>query len=448
MRSLESSKRRGLQISAAAAAWLGTIDDGLHGKIADEGFCVPRVAKAAKLTIAGHVAAYIDRRGDLGECARLNLRQAERKLLEHFGEPRMLASVTVGDAKAYRQWLEGQGYALATIAMHVKKAKQLFGDAVDHELLAKNPFKGVVAGSQVNADNMRYIAADAVEGIIAVAPGVGWKALLALARYGGLRCPSEIALLTWADVDFDAARICVHSSKTRKQGKAVRIVPMNRRLRELLLEAFTAAPEGQERVVDGVGKSSNLRTHFERLCIRAGVTPWSKPFQNLRLSCETDWMDTDSIALACKWSGNSPEVAISHYHLVRDSDYARVAARGENGSAKDGAEYGAECGATEWNGVQSHKTTKAASAVKASACTPNAVSALTADAALLPLRGIEQSSNSSANHQVPVSDGAESGADDPDLRSVIERWGSLSLSSRAAVVALVRSSSETGAGND
>src|SRR6185437_1562778 len=83
LRSLQNSKRIGVQMTAAAVAWLATIGDELHAKIAAEKLCEPRVrSEAGGETIAAYVADYIDRRPDLGERALLNLRQAERKLIE------------------------------------------------------------------------------------------------------------------------------------------------------------------------------------------------------------------------------------------------------------------------------------------------------------------------------------------------------------------------------
>lgn len=331
---LQAALRFGSQVPDATNAWLTSIDAVFHAKISTAGLCVSRVKSApGDEPVVQFVPRYIARRSDVGERTRVNLRQAEAKLSEFFGPAKSMASVTLADGKAFRQWLEGQGYALATISMYIKKARQFFGHAVDDEILPRNPFRKVQAGSQVNAANMRYVSAATVERVMAVADPA-YRLVLALARYAGLRCPSELLQLRWDDVRWDEHWLHVLSDKTKKQAKPERFPPLCGRLKAVLREAFAGVDDVQSRVLPFLDKSSNLRTQVRRLCKRAGVEPWPKPLQNLRLSCETDWLDSDGVALACKWSGNTPEVAMKHYHLVREKDYQRVADRGAESSAE------------------------------------------------------------------------------------------------------------------
>lgn len=363
LRQLQTAHDSGLQVPKDSAAWLQALSAERHATIAATGLCEARIgARRSDVTLANYAAGYIQGRSDLGERARLNLRQAERKLVEHFGNERSMSSIKVGDAKAYRQWLEGQKYALATISMHIKKARQVFADAVDFEILSVNPFKKVQAGSQVNSANMRYVEEHLVERVMAQADSE-FTLIIALARYAGLRCPSELTAMRLDDIDWDQNKMLVASEKTRKQGKASRFVPIGPNLRKPLLDAFHAAPEGQELFFPTRYKSSNLRTQIGRLCERAGLTPWPKRLQNLRLSCETDWMDSATLPLACKWSGNTPEVALKHYHLVRDTDYVRAATRG--------AESGAEQCRIETNRTDSKQTKTPASVDSIVDCAEN-----------------------------------------------------------------------------
>jgi integrase len=54
--------------------------------------------------------------------------------------------------------------------------------------------------------------------------------VLALARYGGLRCPSELVGLKWSEVNWERSRFTVHSPKTEGQGKSKRTVPIFKEL--------------------------------------------------------------------------------------------------------------------------------------------------------------------------------------------------------------------------
>ena len=51
--------------------------------------------------------------------------------------------------------------------------------------------------------------------------------IFSLARFGGLRTPSEMLLLRWADVDWERGRLLIRSPKTEHhEGKDSRLVPI------------------------------------------------------------------------------------------------------------------------------------------------------------------------------------------------------------------------------
>jgi integrase len=124
-------------------------------------------------------------------------------------------------------------------------------------------------------------------GIVAC-PDAEWRSIVALSRYGGLRCPSEVLSLRWNDIDWERARIVVRSPKTEHHpGRESRVIPLFPELRPYLEEAFEAAPDGAEYVVTryrhlaeriaGGWRNANLRTQFQRIVRRAGLQPWPKP---------------------------------------------------------------------------------------------------------------------------------------------------------------------------
>ena len=92
----------------------------------------------------------------------------------------------------------------------------------------------------------------------------------------------------------------VTSPKTEHHpGKDCRVIPLFPELRAILEEAFEAAPEGAVYVVDekyrkaAMGKAGwrncNLRTTFEKIVRRAGLTPWPRLFHNLRAVGKRNW---------------------------------------------------------------------------------------------------------------------------------------------------------------
>ncbi len=74
-------------------------------------------------------------------------------------------------------------------------------------------------------------------------------------------------------------------------------------------------------VVDYRGETLNLRSQFQRILLRAGIEPWSKLFQNLRSTRETELIrHTGNVKAVSSWLGNSPEIALKHYAQVTEAD--------------------------------------------------------------------------------------------------------------------------------
>ena len=70
--------------------------------------------------------------------------------------------------------------------------------------------------------------------------------------------------------------------------------------------------------------SVNLRTHLERIITKAGHTPWPRLLQNLRASCETDWVEKYPAHVVAPWLGHSPKVAAQHYLMSREHHFEHV----------------------------------------------------------------------------------------------------------------------------
>ena len=184
-----------------------------------------------------------------------------------------------------------------------------------------------------------------------LAPVSEWRSIFGLARYGGLRCPTEVLRLKWEDIDFENERFVVHASKTEHHSNGgIRTVPMFPELKTLLLEAFENARDGAEYVIEKTRDTGvNLRTHLSRIIRRAGLEPWPKLFQNLRSTRETELfkLTNGNIKAVCSWIGNSPAVAMMHYAQVTEADNREAARMSILGQAEkmtqnEGTELGTE----------------------------------------------------------------------------------------------------------
>jgi integrase len=155
---------------------------------------------------------------------------------------------------------------------------------------------------------------------------------VALSRYGGLRRPSEHLELTWPDVDWQKGRFRVTSPKTEHhEGNEERWVPIFPELRPYLEEAFERAEPGSVKVITcKQNAKQNLRSLFAKIIRRAGLTPWPKPFQNLRTSPETELAAAYPLHVVTAWLGNSALVAQKHYLQVTEADFQRRAKAVQN----------------------------------------------------------------------------------------------------------------------
>jgi integrase len=215
-------------------------------------------------TVKHWVRRYIEGRIDLKPRSILNLETVEASLVAFMGD-RTIDSITKADAKGFRAYLKSEGYAEATIANRVKKSKQFFNAAIDAKLITENPFHGVKIGSMSNSTRHRFITHEEIASVLKVCPDVQWRLIFALARYGGLRIPSDMRQLKWGDIHWDKGFFLVHAEKTEHhENRGVRKVPLFSELQPILMDAFDQAEPGCEYVVTRYrDKDSNMRTHAE-----------------------------------------------------------------------------------------------------------------------------------------------------------------------------------------
>ena len=310
--------------SPALAEWLAKIGDDLHNKLAEQELCKPRNNFTLEQWLTRYMAEHSPR---VGEYCRRNLENSKSCLLEYFTPEKSLRGISSDDAQAYRLWLaDSKGYAQATIAQHVKKTKQFFIAAAKFGAIEKSPFSEVLAGTMANAERSFYVPAADIEKAIAMAPDAQWRLIIALSRYAGLRSPSEVLALRWADVDFVAGTLTVYATKTARHGKTKRVVPILPELKPHLEDAFDPA---SERCISRYQTSNlNLRKVFLEILAKAKLKPWPRLFHNLRGSLQTDLADRFPSHVVTAWLGNTERVANAHYLQVTTNHLLTAATQG------------------------------------------------------------------------------------------------------------------------
>lgn len=160
VRKLEAAVNTGGTPELSALLWLETINVTLHGRLAANGLCKPRVQVDAKvITVGGLVDAYLARRTDLKLNTRNTLRLCRRHLVAFFGEDRDVTAICTADAKDWRRATRGS-YSEATTAKSVKLARQIWADAVERGYIKSNPFAAVRIGQMDNPGRLHFVDAD------------------------------------------------------------------------------------------------------------------------------------------------------------------------------------------------------------------------------------------------------------------------------------------------
>jgi integrase len=331
------------------SAWLAGLPDEIHAKLTGVGLVAPRIPPLTAPPLSVWLDRYLDQRPDLKPSSRKRIEQTVKLLKEHFGGVTRIDAITPDGTADWRAKLAGSGISEATVRLHCRNAKAIFNAAVERELIERNPFRKLTS-SAVAAVRDRYVTPDEAGRIVEACPNVAWRSLFGLARFAGLRTPSETHTLTWADVDWERHRLNVRSVKTeRYAGHERRTVPITPKLMQVLQDAFDAAPEGQQSVV--ALSRNNLRRGMRAIVKRAGMEAWSDVFQTLRRSCATEWKQSYPAYAVDAWLGHSARVSEKYYLMIPEDLWDRVGSAPstvpERGAAESAAQSAAAGTRTE-----------------------------------------------------------------------------------------------------
>ena len=333
---IASARFLGRAVEDDTLRWISKLDTKMRDKLVKAGL-VAAVERKGAVLLGAFIKGYLENRNDLKPRTVACMKQTQRNLVDFFGADRDMNTITAGQIEDFRQYLVKEGLAEATVNRGMSRVGQFFSKAFRDGNISKDPFDTAKLPSfrvRGNDDRFHFVTREEVQKLIDAAPDAQWRLLIALARFGGLRCPSEPLALTWADVNWEHKRIRISSCKTeRYAGKGQRWIPLYPELRPFLQQVFDEAKPGAVHVIMRYrAKCTSLGDYIKRIAVRAGVDLWEKPWQNMRASrhCELIKEGLPS-HVAAKWQGNSDKVANEHYLLDADSYYEKWTA--QNGAA-------------------------------------------------------------------------------------------------------------------
>jgi len=327
---LVASRISGSAVPPATAAWLASVTDPLRSRLVKVGLIDP-VATSTVPTLGEFLDEHLrNRAAELKPGTMKVLEQAARWMRRFLGDDVRLDKITVTDADRFRAAIL-KDRAKATANKWTRYAKEFLNAAVTRGLIDKNPFAHVKGLAVVGDQSRRALVPDAdIRRVLDAIPCPQFRLIVALARYAGLRIPSEALTLTWADVNWASNRLVVRATKTAHHSHGgVRVVPIFAELRPFLQEAWDAAESGSEFVITRYrDPATNLRTQFNRWCLAAGVVPWGKPFQNMRATRATELADRFPSHVCASWLGHTERIADQFYRSVTDDHFLRATTEG------------------------------------------------------------------------------------------------------------------------
>ena len=330
----------GMPLSPDLIEWANQIAPAIQNELVTNGL----LGRAHGYTLQEWIAYYFAHNKKAGPETRIKWGNTRDRLLQFLGADAMLYLITAADAEEFREELElngkksGGGLAPATVNKHCSIASQFFNGAIKKRVITENPFAGIETCNLPNKEREHFVSVEETNMLIEALPLWQLRTFVALARYGGLRSPSESVMLKWEDVHFgnqvtgDPGYMLVPNIKTRHNASVddYRKVPLFPELLPHIQEAWEQSSEGAEYVLQGYehidvnrfnSRSLNLRTPVLRAIRNAGLVQWPRVFQNLRATCETELCDEHPLHLVVYWLNNSVRMAQKHYLQITDDHH-------------------------------------------------------------------------------------------------------------------------------
>lgn len=235
--------------------------------------------------------------------------------LSDFFKGRLISELTARDALDWHTW-RSESAGTATRNREVKRLKQVFQAAIQMGYLTVNPAASLKSGAANNRDRFEFITKDEFAKVLDEAPNQNWRTILALTRFGGYRCDSEILDADWKFVDFEKLRIKIPAHKT-----AEREIPL---FPEIARE-FAQEPVKEGPIVTTCRVKSNLDKTLRNMVKRSGVEQWPILWHGQRKTRQTELTRAGLNPAAVRyWMGNSKAVAEDHYEFVTADDFKKA----------------------------------------------------------------------------------------------------------------------------
>lgn len=241
-----------------------------------------------------------------------------------------IEAITPEQLERWALKMHNDGAALNTVSTYTGLAKQFFVWAVRERLIKESPASKLDCHFEAS-ERLTEVPSALVEQLCGAAAGE-LAVALRLARWGGLRA-AEILRVRVADVNCEERALLVRDTKRGRTRRLPVFPELDCVIDAILQHPYCPAGVAMEgrcgRLLPELSQytTSAMDQRALRLAHSIGIERPQRFWQNMRATRESELMDDFSLKDVCKWIGNSPDVAMRHYALVRGVEFDRAAGR-------------------------------------------------------------------------------------------------------------------------
>jgi integrase len=257
-------------------------------------------------------------------------RNVEKLFFEQFSQTEFIEQITPDRLLEWKNSLSRK-HAPSSIRGYLLLTKAVFDFAVKRNWLAHNPMEEVpidTSSQCVNREKFRTITVEEYVKLLEACRTQEWRVIVALARWLGLRCPSELEHLRWNDIVLERQGVHIRSPKTERHvGHQGRFVPLFQEAAgELERLRHQDTPAGDDLVIPCIqGKcDSFLNRKFHRIIRRAGLGKIDQPFLNMRRTRSNEIRIQYGPEKESEWMGHSQKVMRVHYLDLSVDDFTNI----------------------------------------------------------------------------------------------------------------------------
>ena len=348
IQAIVTTQRLGLELSSEQLTFLSKLPDKSYNKLATYGVVCERIAIRSKGSFSlGNVRKEFQAGRDVKESTQDNENRAFDLLEAYLKVDKDVRNITLLDAERFSKWLPkqrliGTGKLLAsTVSGHLRKINGLFNYMVKAKLIVENPFDDI--NTPMNRDKSKdyYVTIHEADDYIESVDHPQWKAIIAIARYCGVRGPSDLLYMQRKHVDFDKQQVTFPSVKNGN-----RVCPLfpqvaehfrylcdreNTPSRYLFKDAEQGdhGKKGNWEAVRASGKLKllNLRetpnSAYQRV---TGNNPIPRFFKNCRATRVTELIKIEGFSQhsVCEWIGHTEQISNQHYLMMMEEDHVKA----------------------------------------------------------------------------------------------------------------------------